>query len=89
MKNQVIPEMKQKGSLSNIQFSQVNTDEEAELAEKLMSGRSIPQLIMYTKTDSGWRRHQLTGPKSASEVESFIQEHLPPKSIASVTTTTK
>jgi thioredoxin-like negative regulator of GroEL len=73
MKNQVIPVMKSNGSLGNVQFAQVNTDHDPELAEQLMRGQSIPQLIMYTKTDTGWKRSQMTGPKSVSEVESFIQ----------------
>lgn len=73
MKNQVIPVMKSNGSLETVQFAQVNTDNDPELAEQLMRGQSIPQLIMYTKTDSGWKRSQLTGPKTVSEVEGFIQ----------------
>jgi thioredoxin-like negative regulator of GroEL len=75
MKNQVIPVMKSNGSLEKVQFAQVNTDNDPELAEQLMRGQSIPQLIMYTKTDTGWKRHQMTGPKSVSEVESFIQSN--------------
>jgi thioredoxin-like negative regulator of GroEL len=73
MKNQVIPVMKSNGSLEKVQFAQVNTDNDPELAEQLMRGQSIPQLIMYTKTDAGWKRSQLTGPKTVSEVEGFIQ----------------
>lgn len=75
MKNQVIPVMKSNGSLGNVQFAQVNTDNDPELAEQLMRGQSIPQLIMYTKTDTGWKRSQMTGPKTVSEVESFIQNN--------------
>lgn len=75
MKNQVIPVMKSNGSLEKVQFAQVNTDNDPELAEQLMRGQSIPQLIMYTKTDTGWKRSQMTGPKTVSEVETFIQSN--------------
>ncbi len=75
MKNQVIPVMKSNGSLEKVQFAQVNTDNDPDLAEQLMRGQSIPQLIMYTKTDTGWKRSQMTGPKTVSEVEGFIQSN--------------
>jgi thioredoxin-like negative regulator of GroEL len=72
MKYTTIPELEKKGGLRNVAFAIVNTDNESALAGKLMRGGSIPQLVMYHKTDSGWKRQQLTGAQSASQVESFI-----------------
>jgi thiol-disulfide isomerase/thioredoxin len=74
MKYTTIPELEKKGGLRNVAFAYVNTDSEGKLAGKLMRGGSIPQLVMYHKTDSGWTRQQLTGAQSASRVESFIAE---------------
>ncbi len=89
MKNQVVPVMRSNGTLEKVQFAQVNTDHDPELAEQLMRGQSIPQLIMYVKTDTGWKRSQMTGPKTVSEVESFIQSNSPPKSAFRLTSTSK
>ena len=55
-------------------FAYVNTDADGELAGKLMQGGSIPQLVMYRKTDDGWTRKQLTGAQSTSNVEAFLGE---------------
>ncbi len=73
MKSTTIPEVQRKGGLNDVAFAYVNTDEDGELARKLMRGGSIPQLVMYRKTDSGWTRKQLTGAQSTSSVEAFIE----------------
>jgi len=72
MKYTTIPELEKKGGLRNVAFAYVNADHESKLAGKLMRGGSIPQLVMYRKTDEGWKRQQLTGAQSASRIESFI-----------------
>jgi thioredoxin-like negative regulator of GroEL len=74
MKYTTIPELEKKGGLRNVSFAVVNTDRESALAGKLMRGGSIPQLVMYHKTDDGWKREQLTGAQSTSRIESFIAQ---------------
>ena len=72
MKYTTIPELEKKGGLRKVAFAYVNTDQQRQLAGKLMRGSSIPQLVMYQKTDSGWTRKQLTGAQSTSSVAAFI-----------------
>jgi thiol-disulfide isomerase/thioredoxin len=72
MKQAVIPELQQRGSLSKVAFAVVNTDRESQLAGQLMQGSSIPQLVMYVKTDGHWSRRQLTGSQSIGDVEGFL-----------------
>lgn len=74
MKQSVLPQMEKRGSLGKVSFAVVNSEVQAPLAEKLMQGQSIPQLVMYTKTATGWDRRQLTGAHSVSEVEAFISQ---------------
>jgi thioredoxin-like negative regulator of GroEL len=74
MKYTTIPELERKGGLRDVAFAYVNTDEQSQLAGKLMQGSSIPQLIMYQKTDQGWTRKQLTGAQSTSRVQAFLAE---------------
>jgi thiol-disulfide isomerase/thioredoxin len=72
MKHSAIPELEKKGGLSNVSFAYVNADHQSKLAGKLMQGTSIPQLILYHKTDSGWKRQQLTGAHSVSDIQAFL-----------------
>ena len=73
MKHTAIPELERKGGLSKVNFAYVNTDEQSALAGKLMKGNSIPQLIMYRKTETGWKRQQLTGAQAPSDIQAFLE----------------
>jgi hypothetical protein len=55
-----------------VAFAVVNTDRDSTLAGQLMQGNTIPQLVMFVKTDQGWSRRQLTGGQSTGDVEGFI-----------------
>ena len=72
MKQAVLPQVQQDGGLNHVAFAMVNTDRDSKLANQLMSGGSIPQLVMFVKTDKGWTRQQLTGGQSVTTVERFI-----------------
>jgi hypothetical protein len=72
MKNAVIPQLEKRGTLRKVAFTAVNTDQQGELARKLMRGGSIPQLIVFRRTAKGWRREQFTGARSVKETERFI-----------------
>jgi thioredoxin-like negative regulator of GroEL len=74
MKYTTIPELEKKGGLRNVSFAIVNTDRESALAGRLMRGGSIPQLVMYHKTEDGWKREQLTGAQSTRRIESFLAQ---------------
>jgi thioredoxin-like negative regulator of GroEL len=84
MKQSVIPQLERRGSLASVAFATVNTDQQERLAHSLMRGGSIPQLIMYVKTDEGWQRKQMVGAKSVQEVESFLGRHTVARPIASL-----
>jgi len=77
MKGEVIPQMKSKGTLAQVNFAEVNAESEYELATKLVTGRSLPQLVMFVKTDTGWKKTLMTGAHSPAEVESFIKANSP------------
>jgi thioredoxin-like negative regulator of GroEL len=72
MKSSLIPQLRRRGILKKVSFTIIDTDEQEELADQIMSGGTIPQLIIYTKTDKGWIRRQLTGGQSVGGVEQFI-----------------
>jgi len=74
MKTSIVPQLQKRGILSRVAFANVNTDHEGTLARKLMSGGSIPQLLIFYRTADGWKRQQLTGAQSVTAVESFIAD---------------
>lgn len=86
MKNGTLARMERGGKLKNVAFSIVNTDRDNKIAGRLMRGGSIPQLIMFTKTDKGWDRQQLTGAQSEQAVQAMIGQALERQ--ASLPTTT-
>lgn len=74
MKQGVMPRLFGRGKMRNVQFTQVNSDEDWNLASKLLQGNTIPQLVVFSKgADGGWQREQLTGAKTEAEVEAAIE----------------
>ena len=74
MKSSLIPQLRRRGILKKVSFTIIDTDRQGELADQIMSGGTIPQLIMYCKTDKGWVRRQLTGGQSVGGGERFIDQ---------------
>jgi thioredoxin-like negative regulator of GroEL len=72
MKSSTMARLERGGKLQGVAFAVVNSDRQSRLAQKIMRGSSIPQLVMYERTESGWRRSQLTGGQSERRVEAFI-----------------
>lgn len=75
MKKEVIPEVQRRGLFKDVAFTMVNPDQDAKLAMGLTGGsRTIPQLIIYRKTATGWKRRRLVGGQSVEQVENFIRQ---------------
>ena len=74
MKSSLIPQLRRRGMLKKVSFTIVDTDQQSKLADQIMSGGTIPHLVIYCKTDKGWVRRQLTGGQSVSGVEQFIEQ---------------
>jgi thioredoxin-like negative regulator of GroEL len=76
MKNSVLPRVASRGTLNKVAFAHVNTDRDGRIAKSVMQGGTIPQLIMYRKTPTGWKRHLLVGVQSPEKIEAFINDGL-------------
>jgi thioredoxin-like negative regulator of GroEL len=72
MKSGTLAKMERSGKLKGVAFSMLNLDRQERVARKMMNGGTVPQLILYTKTDKGWNKQQLVGPQSEQEVQRFI-----------------
>jgi thioredoxin-like negative regulator of GroEL len=88
MKNEMIPELKRDGGLSQVVFANVNTDQKPALSRRLLRGTSIPQLVLFTRTGRGWRRSQLTGVHEAGLIRQFIRNEINAARAAGVPETT-
>ncbi len=75
MKNNTMPQVEHSGALADAEFTYIDYDEHPELAKKLMSGQTIPQLMrfQYKQQDQQWtvRRYQ-GSPGSFQQVSGFI-----------------
>ena len=74
MKNQVIPQVERDGSLQQVSYVPLNSDRHPALAQQMMQGNSVPQLVLYYRTAEGWQRRRITGGTSAANVSSLIQQ---------------
>jgi len=72
MKHRVLPRLAARGRLASVNYVVVDSDQQPQLASQLMRGNSIPQLIVFSRSESGWQRSQITGAASEQEVQSLI-----------------
>ena len=72
MKNSILPEVEKAGGLKDVEFAYVDVDQNRELAAKLARGASIPQLVRFNKTPTGWQVNHLVGAQSPTKVNDFI-----------------
>lgn len=74
MKTSTMVRLEQSGKLRGVAYTVINSDRQSKLAQKIMRGSSIPQLVLFERTASGWRRSQLTGGQSEATIEAFISK---------------
>ena len=78
MKDSVMPQLERQGTFKKVALAYVNSDQQQELAGKLMQGGSIPQLILFKKSGKRWVRQQLTGAHSLGDTKNFISQGAKP-----------
>ncbi len=73
MKSTTIQKMKESGSLNDVVFTQIDKDLRPELAEQIMQGDSLPQIIVFSKSEEGWKKFSLSGIQSEGRVKELIR----------------
>jgi thiol:disulfide interchange protein len=77
MKSDTIDPMKKDGQLKDVVIAQVDNDADPELAQKLMgTATTLPQLVVYTKDETGWKRTAVSGLQSRGRVRDVIRKAL-------------
>jgi thiol-disulfide isomerase/thioredoxin len=72
MKATTIPQLLSKDAFKDYHYATVDLDEEAELAQKLIGNRGVPQLIVFEKVDGKWQKRYMAGYQTVGNVEKFI-----------------
>lgn len=74
MKSDTIDSMKKAGELKEVVYTHLDKDAHPELAEQVMQGKLLPQIVVYSESDNGWRRYSLTGIQSPRRVRELIRK---------------
>ena len=72
MKRETIEPMIHTGELDQVVLTYVDKDERPELAEQLMKGDTLPQIIVFTKSSGNWKRLSLTGMQSEKRMAELL-----------------
>ena len=72
IKKETIEPMKQSGALDDVVVTFVDKDDRPELAEQLMKGPTLPQIVVFTKNSGNWKRFSLTGMQSQSRMAQLL-----------------
>jgi len=74
LKDTTMKDLETSGQLNSVNVAIVDRDAEPDLAKQLMREQKIPQIIMFSKSDSGrWERSQLIGYQPTGPVRSLIR----------------
>ena len=72
MKRETMDPMKESGALKKVIVTYVDKDERPELAEKLMKGQTLPQVVVFRKDAESWKRFSLTGMQSRDRMTELL-----------------
>lgn len=73
MKRDTIEPMKESGDLKEVVVVLIDKDERPELAEQLMRGETLPQVVVFSQDSGNWKRFSLTGMQSKSRIGELLQ----------------
>jgi thioredoxin-like negative regulator of GroEL len=73
LKNGTLAQMERQGKLREVSYVSLNSDRHPDLASRLGSGSTIPQVILYEKSETGFRRRQLTGAQGEGVIASLVK----------------
>lgn len=72
MKRDTIEPMMKSGKLENVVVTFVDKDAQPELAQQLMKGETLPQIVVFAKQPGGWKRFSLTGMQSQNRMTELL-----------------
>jgi thiol:disulfide interchange protein len=79
MKRDTIEPMKDSGELKDVVVTIIDKDERPELAEQLMRGETLPQVVLFSQSSGSWKRFSLTGMQDRSRIGELLQRGVAPR----------
>jgi thiol:disulfide interchange protein len=73
MKRDTIEPMKESGELKDVVITVIDKDERPELAEQLMRGETLPQVVLFSNNTGSWRKFSLTGMQNRPRIIELLQ----------------
>lgn len=77
MKRDTIEPMRSAGELKDVIVTYIDKDERPELAQQLMKGETLPQVVMFCKDADQWRKLSLTGMQTKSRMQELLARSKP------------
>ena len=74
MKADTIHSMKNEGAFKEVVFTQVDKDAQPEIAQQVMQGNTLPQIVVFCESEQGWKRFSLTGMQSERRVKELLRK---------------
>ncbi len=75
MKKRVMPDLHREGVFNDLYCTEVDLDKDSHLKKQIARVRTIPCLILYTKTGDKWHRSYLTGMQNGKSIQAFLDKH--------------
>jgi thiol:disulfide interchange protein len=72
MKRDTIEPMKADGELKDVVVTYIDKDERPELAQQLMKGETLPQIVVFSKEAEQWKRLSLTGMQTRGRMQELL-----------------
>lgn len=72
----VLPVLKERGLMEKVIYVYLDYDRDRQLVSKTLRGEIIPEMIMFRKTEGGWKRSDISGSYKVAEIEPFIKSNL-------------
>jgi hypothetical protein len=66
--------MRESGDFDQVVYTSIDKDAQPDLARKLMEGNSLPQIVVFHKSDDGWKRIAVSGIQSENRVRELIRQ---------------
>lgn len=74
MKRDTIGPMQESGDLKDLVVVYIDKDERPELAEQLMKGETLPQVVLFNKEKENWKRFSLTGMQDKLRIGELLKK---------------
>jgi len=74
MKHDTMVPMQESGALREVVYTQLDKDDQPEIAGQVMQGKMLPQIVVFCESDAGWKRFSLTGIQTERRVKELIRK---------------